>query len=79
MADTIFETLQEGSFDGIVIPVQTVKLTTGNARAFHTYPYRPGADIEFTGREPVQGVITAVYINGLDGVGASNDLWPGAL
>lgn len=79
MAETIFETLQEGSFDGIVIPVQTVKIVTGNARAFHVYPFRPGVDIEYMGREPVSGVITATYVNGLDGVGASNDLWPGAL
>lgn len=77
--DTIFEQLEEGSFDGIVIPVQGVKITTGSALAFHRYPGRPGADIEPLGREPISGVIVATFVNDLEDVGATNDLWPGAL
>ena len=79
MADTIFETLQEGSFDGIVVPVQAIRLATGSAKAFHSYPFRAGVDIEYTGREAVSGQITAVYVNGLEDVGGTNDLWPGAV
>lgn len=79
MADTIFETLQEGSFDGIVMPVQAIRIATGSAKAFHAYPFRAGVDIEYTGREPVSGTITCVFVNGLDDVGGTNDLWPGAM
>ena len=77
--ETIFSTLQEGSFDGIVMPVQAVRLATGSAKAFHAYPFRPGVDIEYTGREPVSGTLAIVYVNGLDDTGATNDLWPGAM
>jgi len=79
MADTIYETLEEGSFDGIVIPVVSVKLHTGTAKARHVYPFRPGVDIEHMSREGLAGTIVAVYVNGLEGVAATNDLWPGAL
>ena len=80
MADeTIFETLQEGSYDGIVIPVQSIRLSTGTRQVFHEYVFRPGADIEPTGREPVTGMLTATYVNDLEDVGGTNDLWPGAL
>jgi len=80
MADEIiFESLEEGSFDGIVIPVQSVKIRTGSRKAFHVFPFRPGHDIEYMGREAVAGTITAVYVNGLDDVGGSNVLWPGTI
>ncbi len=77
--DILFESLEEGSFDGIVMPVQAIKISTGNAKALHSYPYRPGVDIEYTGRDPISGVMTVVYVNGLEGVGGANDLWPGAI
>lgn len=78
-SETIFETLQEGSFDGIVMPVQAVRITTGSAKAFHAYPFRAGVDVEYMGREAISGTLTVVYVNGLEDVGGTNDLWPGAM
>lgn len=78
MADTLFSQLPLGSFDKITIPVISVRIRTGSAAAFHKYPYRAGVDIEYTGREPVTGVMTAAFFNGL-GVLTSEDLWPGAI
>lgn len=77
--EILFESLEEGSFDGIVIPVQSIRIRTGSRKAFHVFPFRPGHDIEHMGREAVSGTISAVYVNGLEGVGGSNDLWPGAI
>lgn len=80
MADEIiFESLEEGSFDGILIAVTAVNLRTGSRKAFHEYPFRPGHDIEYTGREALSGTIHAVFVNGLDVDGPSDDLWPGTM
>lgn len=76
----LFANLAAGEFDGITIPVVSVKLRTGSAAAFHRYPFRAGVDIEYTGREPVSGVIQAAFFRGLFKYPfASDDLWPGAV
>lgn len=76
--DDLFSKLPQGEFDGITIPVLGVKIKTGSAAALHRYPYRAGVDIEYTGRDPLTGTITAAYFNGL-GTRTQDDLWPGAL
>lgn len=73
--DDLFSKLPPSSFDGITIPVIDVEILTGNAAVFHSFPYRPGAVIEYMGREPVSGVMTASYFNGVGKV-SQNVLWP---
>lgn len=78
--DDLFTSLSPGSFDGIVIPVQRVTIRTGSAAAFHKFPYRPGQRVEYTGREPITGSITAAFFNGVEEEGLSHDLlWPDGL
>lgn len=74
----LFSQLPRGSFDGITIPVVTVELLTGSSAAFHMYPYRAGQDIEYTGRDPITGIITAAFFPGV-GNDSANVLWPGTL
>lgn len=76
--DDLWTNLQPGSFDGIIIPVVEIEMHTANARARHQYPHRPGQRIEYTGREPLRGSITAAYFPGVE-EGGKDVLWPDAL
>jgi prophage DNA circulation protein len=78
--DDLFSKLPSGSFDGITLPVLSVEYVVDSAGAIHKYPYRPGGDIEYTGREPIAGSLVAAFFNGVgqfSGDLSTNDLWPG--
>jgi prophage DNA circulation protein len=75
---TIFETLQPGSFDGIVMPVVEVKFANGQAVVRHRFPYRNGQVLEYMGGDPLTGSIRAAYFNGIE-EGGTADMWPGAV
>ena len=76
----LFTELSPGSFDNIIIPVQRVQVSTGSAAARHKFPHRPGQRIEYTGREPITGSITAAYFPGIEEASfAGVELWPDEL
>lgn len=79
MADEdAFAQLPAGSYKGVVFPVISVQLHTGSAAAFHKFPYKPGQRIEYTGREPVAGVMLVAMFNSLTQFtgGGNNGMWP---
>jgi hypothetical protein len=67
------------SYAGITIPVHSFQIYSGSQVAWHKYPYRPGADAEYTGREQTTGQIVAPFYVGMitHGVQSQNVLWPG--
>lgn len=67
---TPFDTiLLDAAYAGVEFPVGNVSVEHGHTIVQHRAWGRPGADCEPTGREPVSGSLTALFINGLAGWG----------
>ncbi len=73
----IFSELAPASYAGLVFPVVMTTLKTSSVVARHQFPHRPGVRLEYMGREPVLGSMTAMMFNSLAfEKKLPQDLWP---
>ena len=64
------------AYRGVEFPCAEFKDSRGNASKAHTAWRVPGADLEFTGRDPLKITIRALFFNGMTG-GWPEDMFPG--
>lgn len=75
--DDEFSKLARAEYDGVTFPLRSVRIMSGSAAAFHKRPHVPGQKIEYTGREPVSGVMVAPMFATLPYAGGGrNVFWP---
>jgi hypothetical protein len=75
----LFSNAPACSYAGIQIPVHSFQIYSGSQVAWHKYPYQPGADAEFTGREQLTGQIVAPFFVGMVAEASDVPLWPGSV
>lgn len=76
MSDVWSQILQTCKLGGLELPVATLRRTGGFSFARQKYPFRPGQDVEDTGREPLRFTLTVPLFEGMTLEGGSA-LYPG--
>lgn len=65
MSDLWSQILQTCKLDGIELPVASIRRSGGFSFARQRYPFRPGQDVEDTGREPLRFSLTIPLYEGM--------------